>query len=96
VTEEVPAAAAQGVTDNLAINVDKVLKAAPTLKVMPELVTYIAQHSDDIENDSQAVAGLHLMQTMAHAIHGHYQENRPQYDNLLSTITERHNSVGPV
>ena len=94
-TEPVPAAPAQGITDNLALNIDKVLTAAPTLKAVPELVTYLAQHSDDIENDAQAVAGVHLMQTMAHAIHGHYQENKPQYDNLLEAVKERQKSVRP-
>jgi len=78
------------VHDHLAINIDKVLNAAPTLKNFPDLVLAVAQGGGDIEDNAQAVGALHLISTIAKSTNNHVQDNPEMYTDLIKNARDTH------
>jgi len=78
------------VHDHLAINIDKVLNAAPTLKNFPDLVLAVAQGGGDIEENAQALGALHLITAVAKAAHNHVQDNPEAYTALIKQAKNYH------
>lgn len=76
------------IDDHLAINLDKVLTAAPTLRAFPDLAVAVAHAGGDVERNAQAVGGLHLMQVMSQAIHQHVNDNMDQYQAAINTVAQ--------
>ena len=81
------------VHDHLAINIEKVLNAAPTLKNFPDLVLAVAQGSGDIEDNAQAVGALHLISAIAWSTSNHVQDNPEAYTNLIKKAGDYHNQA---
>ena len=77
-----------GMDDHLAINLDRVLTAAPTLRAMPDLAVAVANAGGDIERNAQAVGGLHLMQVMTQAIHQHVNDHADKYQSAINTASQ--------
>ena len=78
------------IDDHMAINIDKVLRAAPTLRVMPDLVVAIANAGGDVERNAQAVGGMHMAQVISQAVHSHIQDNREHYDTMIGHANKIH------
>jgi hypothetical protein len=72
------------VHDDLAIKLDKVLKAAPTLAHAPDLAVAVAQMPGKIEDNAQAVGALHLINAVAKTVHTHVAENPDKYRHIIN------------
>ena len=83
------------VHDNLAINIEKVLNAAPTRKNFPDIVLAVAQGGGDVEDNAQAVGALHLIAGVAKSVHGHVQDNPEMYKSLIGQFKDAHEQVAP-
>jgi len=76
--------------DNMAVEIDRVLKAAPTLKQHPDLVVAIAKQGGDVESNAQMVGALQLVHAVAQSVHQHAQENPAMYSSLIRSMQAEH------
>ena len=66
---------ARPVHDNLAINVNHSLLAAPVLKNAPDLAWMTSYMGGDVVNRAQGVAGLHIANQIGHAVANFHRDN---------------------
>ena len=92
--DQIPVDSLPTIDDHMAINMDKILRAAPTLRSMPDLVVAIAKAGGDVEDNAQAVAGLHMINTISRAVHDHVQDNREHYDKIAEHAGKYHEAQG--
>jgi hypothetical protein len=72
--------------DELAINLDKVLNAAPTLRGSPDIAMAVAKMPGDVADNAQYVGALHLINGLARAVHGHIQDNGGGTDLIKAAL----------
>ena len=72
------------VHDDLAVKLDKVLKAAPTLAHTPDLALAVANMPGNPEDNAQSVGALHLINAVAKTVHTHVADNPEKYRDLLN------------
>ena len=83
------------IDDHMAINVGRVLKAAPTLVKQPDLVMAVAISGvDDLEDMAQGVAGLFLMYMVGRMVHEHAQNNPELHKQMIRELQTNHALVG--
>ena len=79
--------------DLTAINLDKVHKAAPTLKYQPDLALSVARNNGNIANHAQTIGGLHLASAVHAQVVQHLQANPQVHQAFAQFIGGRAGST---
>ena len=75
--------------DALAINLEKTLNAAPSLKAHPDIVYHVAHSGGNVEDNAQLIAGIHLIHQLAKAVYLHVDSNKEAYKKLAMQNNEK-------